>query len=458
MSIIRHICAVLLGCAVIVTTPLPSTAQVLRVLEGATSTTLRVPMNRAVVVESEALFAELSVANPQIADIATLSERTIYVLGRAPGRTTMTLLGVDGGLIANVEVQVIPDLAEFRERLREILPNEAIEVRSANDGIVLSGTVSSGQILDRALELAQRYAPDRVSNLMVVGGTQQVMLRVRFAEMSRTVRRNLSASFGAVVGDVQLGTGNAATTFPSTTISPDLGGRNGALGVTFGSGSAQFAILLEALESNGMVRTLAEPNLSALSGATASFNAGGEFAVPVQTEDGISVDFRPFGINLVFTPTVLSDEIINLNLSAEVSSIDINVPTVNDVPGLRTRTASTTVEMRDGESFVIAGLLQDDFRDSIGQVPWLGDIPVLGALFRSTNYQREQSELVIIVTAHLVSPTRGEALALPTDRVRIPTENELFLFGQTAGRPAAGSAAGDVAQQDFSGSYGYVME
>ncbi|MGR3638215.1 type II and III secretion system protein family protein [Alterinioella nitratireducens] len=458
MSIIRHICAVLLGCAVIVTTPLPSTAQVLRVLEGATSTTLRVPMNRAVVVESEALFAELSVANPQIADIATLSERTIYVLGRAPGRTTMTLLGVDGGLIANVEVQVIPDLAEFRERLREILPNEAIEVRSANDGIVLSGTVSSGQILDRALELAQRYAPDRVSNLMVVGGTQQVMLRVRFAEMSRTVRRNLSASFGAAVGDVQLGTGNAATTFPSTTISPDLGGRNGALGVTFGSGSAQFAILLEALESNGMVRTLAEPNLSALSGATASFNAGGEFAVPVQTEDGISVDFRPFGINLVFTPTVLSDEIINLNLAAEVSSIDINVPTVNDVPGLRTRTASTTVEMRDGESFVIAGLLQDDFRDSIGQVPWLGDIPVLGALFRSTNYQREQSELVIIVTAHLVSPTRGEALALPTDRVRIPTENELFLFGQTAGRPAAGSAAGDVAQQDFSGSYGYVME
>ena len=118
----------------------------------------------------------------------------------------------------------------------------------------------------------------------------------------------------------------------------------------------------------------------------------------------------------------------------------------------------SSLEMRDGESFVIAGLLQDDFRDSIGQVPWLGDIPVLGALFRSTNYQREQSELVIIVTAHLVSPTRGEALALPTDRVRIPTENELFLFGQTAGRPAAGSAAGDVAQQDFSGSYGYVME
>jgi len=469
MSILRQICAAVLGSALLVLTPVSSQAQVLRVLEGATATTLRVPMNRAVVVESEALFAELSVANPQIADIATLSERTIYVLGRAPGRTTMTLLGADGSLIANVEVQVVPDLAEFRERLREILPNEPVEVRSANDGIVLSGTVSSGQTLDRALELAQRYAPGRVSNLMVVGGTQQVMLRVRFAEMSRTVRRELGMSLG-IAGEAfgngngfSLGTGGNTTSGPGTfgigsTIPNNTAGREGALGLSFGGNSLQVSVLLEALEQNRLVRTLAEPNLSALSGATASFNAGGEFAVPVQTEDGTAIEFRPFGINLNFTPTVVSDEVINLELRAEVSAIDSQVPTVNGIPGLRTRTASTTVEMRDGESFAIAGLLQDDFRDSIGQVPWLGEIPVLGALFRSANYQREQSELVIIITAHLVSPTRGEALALPTDRIRIPTENELFLLGQTSGRPAAGSAAGDVAQQDFSGSYGYVME
>jgi len=469
MSILRQICAAVLGSALLVLTPVSSQAQVLRVLEGATATTLRVPMNRAVVVESEALFAELSVANPQIADIATLSERTIYVLGRAPGRTTMTLLGADGSLIANVEVQVVPDLAEFRERLREILPNEPVEVRSANDGIVLSGTVSSGQTLDRALELAQRYAPGRVSNLMVVGGTQQVMLRVRFAEMSRTVRRELGMSLG-IAGEAfgngngfSLGTGGNNTSGPGTfgigsTIPSNTAGREGALGLSFGGNSLQVSVLLEALEQNRLVRTLAEPNLSALSGATASFNAGGEFAVPVQTEDGTAIEFRPFGINLNFTPTVVSDEVINLELRAEVSAIDSQVPTVNGIPGLRTRTASTTVEMRDGESFAIAGLLQDDFRDSIGQVPWLGEIPVLGALFRSANYQREQSELVIIITAHLVSPTRGEALALPTDRIRIPTENELFLLGQTSGRPAAGSAAGDVAQQDFSGSYGYVME
>lgn len=471
MSILRQICAAVLGGALFVFSPMPSQAQVLRVLEGATATTLRVPMNRAVVVESEALFAELSVANPQIADIATLSERTIYVLGRAPGRTTMTLLGVDGGLIANVEVQVIPDLAEFRERLQEILPNEPVEVRSANDGIVLSGTVSSGQALDRALELAQRYAPDRVSNLMVVGGTQQVMLRVRFAEMSRNVRRELGMSLG-IAGEafgngngVSLGTGANNTSGPGTfgvgeTLPANMGGREGAVGLSFGGNSLQVSVLLEALESNGVVRTLAEPNLSALSGASASFNAGGEFAVPVQTQDGISVEFRPFGINLNFTPTVVSDEVINLQLRTEVSAIDQQLPNVNGVPGLRSRTASTTVELRDGESFAIAGLLQDDFRDSIGQVPWLGDIPVLGALFRSVNYQRDQSELVIIITAHLVTPTRGEALALPTDRIRPPTESELFLFGKTVGgnsRPRTG-AAGEVAQQDFNGSYGYVME
>ena len=343
-------------------------------------------------------------------------------------------------------------------------------MRSANDGIVLSGTVSSGQVLDRALELAERYAPGRVSNMMMVGGSQQVMLRVRFAEMSRSVSRELGASLGISGsafggnGGTTLGTGGMNATGPATfgvgqSLPANTTGRNGALGISFGNNSLQLSVMLEALESNGVVRTLAEPSLSALSGATANFNAGGEFAVPVQTESGISVEFRPFGVNLTFTPTVVSDETINLQLAAEVSAIDSLVPTVNGVPGLRTRTASTTVEMRDGESFAIAGLLQDDFRDSIGQVPWLGDIPVLGALFRSASYQREQSELVIIVTAHLVSPTRGEAFALPTDRIRIPTENELFLFGLTAGHTTdPDSPAGDVAQQDFSGSYGYVME
>ncbi|MEL6532410.1 MAG: hypothetical protein AAFQ06_05150, partial [Pseudomonadota bacterium] len=225
-------------------------------------------------------------------------------------------------------------------------------------------------------------------------------------------------------------------------------------------GGTQLGILIEALETNGLVRILAEPNVSALSGQPANFFAGGQFPIPVQSDDGVGVEFRDFGIDLSFTPTVLDDHVINLTLDTEISSLGETVAiSGNQIPSLRTREASTTVQMRDGESFAIAGLLQDDFRDSIGQVPWLGDLPVIGTLFRSTNWQREQTELVVIITAHLVTPIRGEALALPTDRVAIPNERELFLFGQLAGGQGnVSGAAADVAQQDFNGSYGYVME
>ena len=465
MSMTGILRACLLGCAVLLFhTATPTYAQALRVVEGEATGTLRVPMNRAVGVECEMLCAELSVANPLIADIASLSERAIYVLGRAPGRTTMTLLGPDGTLIANVEIQVVPDVAELRERLREILPGEGIEVRTANDGIVLSGTVSSALVIDRAMELAGRYGD--ASNLMMVGGTQQVMLQVRFAEMQRTVRQELSTSLGigGTSGDfgATLGTGNLSggnTVFGTTTDIPvGLENRDGGLGVSFGAGGLQLSILLEALESNGMVRTLAEPNLTALSGHTATFLAGGEYPIPTESESGgTTIEFKPFGVNLEFTPTVVDGDIINLVLDAEISSIGEVLAGTNS-PSLNTRSASTVVEMRDGESFAIAGLLQDDFRDTAGQVPWLGDLPILGALFRSASYQRSQSELVIIITAHLVTPVRGEALALPTDRVRIPTEAELFFQGQVVGAPAAGTPAGDVAAQDFTGSYGYVLD
>ena len=449
MSMMDFLRACLIGGALTFFPALNAEAQALRVVEGQSSAALSVPMNRAVVVESDLLFAEISVANPAIADIATLTERSIYVLGRMPGRTTMTLLGPDGALIANIEVQVVPDVAELRERLREILRNEHIEVRTANDGIVLSGTVSSGRVVERAMELAERYTPGRVSNLLVVGGSQQVMLQVRFAEMSRTIRQELGVELG-ITDATGASTFSASSAPPSGLLS---------VGTTLG-GNVRLNIMLEALETEGLVRTLAEPNLTALSGQEANFLAGGEFPVPTEGEDGeVSVEFQPFGIELGFTPTVVDDDIINLVLESTVSSIDASlVNNSTGVPGLRTREASTTVELRDGESFAIAGLLQDDFRDSVQQVPWLGDLPILGALFRSANYQREQSELVIIVTAHLVRPVRGEALALPTDRVTIPTERELFLLGRTAGAPRAGTPAADVARQDFSGSYGYVMD
>ncbi|MFG5383860.1 type II and III secretion system protein family protein [Yoonia sp. R2-816] len=475
----RFIKAAVAGLALSLTAAAPTMApaETLRVLRGAASSALNVPMNRAVVVESDVPFTELSIANPGIADISSLSDRTIYVLGKEPGRTTLTLLGTDGRLITNVEVHVTPDMAEFKERLTQILPNENIEVRTANDGIVLSGTVSSIARLDRALELAERYAPERVSNLMNVGGTQQVMLKVRFAEMQRTVSKALSSSIS--LG----GRSNALNVLGGTngggvTTIPDVSGRgvenagialtsgadsNGAFLFGFDAGGIEVGILLEALESRGVVRTLAEPNLTALSGQAATFLAGGEYPVPIaEDEDTITVEFKPFGVELEFVPTVVDDDIINIEMLAAVSAIDpANSFTAGgfEIAAFTRRETSTTVEMRDGESFAIAGLLQDNFTDLSGQVPWIGDVPVLGALFRSADYQRSQTELVIIVTPHLVTPTRGTALALPTDRVRPPTEKDLFLFGRVAASNAPSSGgAGEVARQDFSGSYGYVLD
>ena len=191
--------------------------------------------------------------------------------------------------------------------------------------------------------------------------------------------------------------------------------------------------------------------------------AGGEYPVPISSEDNtITVEYKPFGVELNFIPRVVDEDIINLELVAAVSAIDpTNGISIDgfQIDAFTRRETSTTVEMRDGESFAIAGLLSDDFTDLKGQVPWIGDVPILGALFRSAEYQRSQTELVIIVTPHLVTPTRGEALALPTDRVRPPTEQDLFLFGRVSrtGAPSSGGA-GEVARQDFSGSYGYVLD
>lgn len=465
MSMKIAIFASALGAALATTAMTPVAAEVLRVATGQASSALNVPMNRAVVVESDVPFAELSIANPGIADISTLSDKSIYVLGKAPGRTTLTLLSPEGKLISNVEVHVTPDIGEFKERLQQILPGERIEVRTANDGIVLSGTVSSTAKLDRALDLASRYAPDRVSNLMVVGGTQQVMLKVRFAEMQRSVSKNLSSSLainhnGSGGSGAETGTWlNGSNGLNNPTITT-RGNANSAMMFGFSAGAFEFGVLLEALENKGMVRTLAEPNLTALSGQEAKFLAGGEYPIPVASGDsGITIEYKPFGVELNFTPVVVDGDIINLTINAAVSSIDGSITMENDgfaINAFKRRETSTTVEMRDGESFAIAGLLQDDFRDMNGQVPWLGDIPIIGALFRSAEYQRAQSELVIIVTPHLVSPVNGDALALPTDRIRIPTERELFLFGDVAKAPKG--AAGEVARQDFSTSYGYVME
>ncbi|KAB7613474.1 type II and III secretion system protein family protein [Amylibacter sp. SFDW26] len=478
MKLVKTLCTVVAGA--LFSASLPATMSyaqnTLRIMRGTTTSAISVQLNQAIVMESEQSFAELSVANPSIADIATLSDKTIYVLGKSPGKTVMTLLGADGKLITNVNVRVTPDLSEFKQLLKEIMPKENIQVRSANDGIVLSGTVSGPSKIALALDLAQRYAPERVTNLITVGGSQQVLLKVRFAEMQRSVAKTLSSSIGistssggklngglsvgnAIAGSaVANGNGGTGLNNPAASL---LDGRNGAVGLGFTSGVLAINLLLEALESKGLIRTLAEPNLVALSGTEANFLGGGEFPIPVSQANNVTtVEFKPFGIEMKFIPTVLSGDLINLVMTTAVSAIDTTNSLVLDgltIPAFTRREASTSIEMRDGESISIAGLLQEDFRDLSGQVPWLGDVPVLGALFRSAEYERNQTELVIIVTAHLVSPVDGDVLALPTDRVKLPSDNDLFLFGHIEGSGKT-RKGGTVASQDFSGSYGYVME
>ena len=446
-------------CGFVLTAPMASSVvaqnAILSVSRGAVSSRIAVSVNKAIVVDIDRPFTELSVANPSIADIASLSDRSIYVLGKTSGSTTLTIFDRDGQLVANVDVRVSPDIAEFKERLAQILPGERIDVRTANDGIVLSGRISGARKVAQAMELAQLYAPGKVTNLMVVGGSQQVMLQVRFAEMQRSVAKSLGSSLTVGNGPVS-GLGAASgTTLTNGTLTSNANS-TGAIGIGFGIGGLAVNVLIEALENKGMARTLAEPNIVAISGQQATFLAGGEYPVPAQNGE---ITYRSFGVELGFLPMVIDNDIISLELTTSVSSIDTNTSYTNGsgiaVAGFKVRRASTTVEMRDGQSFAIAGLLQDDFSDQSGQVPWLGDVPILGALFRSANFQRKQTELVIIVTPHLVTPTSSDALSLPTDRMRIPTEAELFMGGRTEG--AAGSSA-SITQLSFDSSAGYVME
>jgi pilus assembly protein CpaC len=455
----------LLGLSLSIMSAAPILAQakknVVRVTSNQTSESIVVPLNRAIVLEADQSFAELSVANPGIADIATLSDRTIYVLGKTPGRTTLTLLGADGRLITNVNIVVNPDLAELKELINEIMPGEKIEIRAANDGVVISGVASSSRVLARVIELAGRYS-GKVSNLATVGGSQQVMLKVRFAEMSRSVAKGLSGSvaLNGASGDNFAVTGTLIPTVGSSTPILDVGSL-GAVGSIFNLGSTAVSVLIEALENKGLVRTLAEPNLVTVSGNEARFLAGGEVPIPFAASDSITVSYKPFGVQMQFTPTVIDGDLINLSLETEVSEIDFGNAVdfgSGPIPAFSVRRASTVVEMKDGVSIAIAGLLQDTFSDNISQLPWLGDVPILGSLFKSTNYARKQSELVIIVTPHLVNPVDGSSLILPTDRVRIPTERELFLLGKTSKKGSTSTGSGAVATQDFSGSYGYVLE
>jgi pilus assembly protein CpaC len=432
-------------------------------------------IGRAIVVESTQSFIEVSVAAPGVADVSPLSDRSIYIFGKKRGATTLTLLGENGKLITNVTIKVIPDIAELKQRLKAVLPNEPIEARLTGGGTVLSGVVSGKAKIVRAMTLARAYVGKGAINMMTVGGTQQVMLKVRIAEMKRNAAKALGFDLGIIaVGNRSAGFfgSGGVSGFPgdvgappSIPLAPVLEGAItpfGAMGFLARIGDVGLSLTLTALEEKGFSRTLAEPNLVALSGNQAKFLAGQDVPIPTVDADGqTDIEFKEVGVALNFTPTVLDDDLINLEISTEVSAIvttpgvaaPISVET-GDFPIFNVRRATTAIELRDGQSFAIAGLLQDDFTDAVSQFPWLGDIPVLGTLFRSMDYARGETELVIIVTVHLVVPVSEDELSVPHDHVRIPNEFELFLLGNTE----AAGAPGMVQAQGFDGDFGYVVE
>lgn len=407
---------------------------------------LVVAAGKSQVLELPSPYTDVMVADPKVADVLPLTSHSVYIVGLSLGSTAITLYGPNKHLLAAVNVVVSPDIEGFKARLHDILPDEKdVAVRAANASLVLSGTVSNAPALQRIMTLAESYDPGKIVNMMTVEGVQQVMLSVRFVEMERTTAKELGVNIGT--SQVNPANANGKPQFAITTsdtLANQFGTTVGQLAANYRFGpNSDISVVVDALEDKGLVKTLAEPDLTTMSGETANFLAGGEFPIPVSeapsaTVGGvatITIEFKQFGIGLAFTPTILQDGLINLVVNPEVSAID---PTISintggvSVPGLKVRRAHATVELRDGESFTIAGLLSNDYQSSVNELPFAGELPILGALFRSQAYQTNQTELVIVVTPHLVTPRRGY-VATPVDHFVPPSDFELFLLGQQVG-------------------------
>jgi pilus assembly protein CpaC len=418
-------------------------------------------------VRTETSFVELTVGDPEVADVNPLTDRSLSILGKKNGTTRVSAYAEGKKLIGVFDVEVAYDTSLLNTEIQKRFPYARLRVSSVNGRLMLSGTAPDGPTVDKAVVIAKQFGPE-VINTVAVTSPQQVMLEVRFVEANRTAGRDLGVQWNVFGQHSNYNLGNRTPTgqLPVTPTGTSLfhqpgvtqGGPNVANGIKISpievagllSGTAPFGVIvqkmvmggrdidmiIQALEQKGIARALAEPNLVALSGDTASFLAGGEYPVPVPGALGqVTIDYKRYGVGLAFTPTVLGGGLINLKIEPEVSQLDISHPVTVagiSVPPLIVRRASTTVELRDGQSFVIGGLLQSNGQNAISQLPWLGDVPVLGSLFRSTSYQKNETDLAIIVTPRLVRPARpGDIVKTPLDQTLPPNDVDLFLMGKT---------------------------
>jgi pilus assembly protein CpaC len=427
-------------------------------------------------------FASAVVGSPEIADVLPMSDRVMYVQGKKAGTTNVSVFDKNKHIIAILDVEVTVDVRAVAERIRANIDSKGITVSSSQEQLILGGNAKNAVDAEQAVSIAKAAAPElQLVNLIKIAGPQQVLLKVRFIEASRSAERDLGINwFAKGKGSTGLGsltTPNPAYESSGTNATNQLLPQFNAAGTLAGSTASPFAVglanfanksmsidmLVTALESKGLARRLAEPELVALSGDTASFLAGGEVPVPsVQNSSGsvpvITTDYKPFGVQLTFMPTVLANGVINLRLTPSVSELDysheVQISGFN-IPALTKREARTTIELRDGQSFAIAGLLQSEGLRNVDQVPWLGSVPVLGTLFRSSGYQQNETDLVVIVTPQLAAPAApGQKLATPLDS-RLPSNDvDFFLMGeQEVSKPFTTYVSGG----DVSGPIGHSI-
>ncbi len=408
------------------------------------------------------------VANPAIADVQVKSPRLIYLYGKDPGETSLYAVDADQQVMLNRPVIVSRDIAGLQSALTQLHPGGTVMVSAIDKSLVLTGKVSSPVDAEEVKQMANSFMGDdkQLVNRVTVDEPNQVNLRVRITEVSRTVVKELGFNwqtmlqsggivFGLATGNPVLGVQQASSSgstlnalAPSVGIPSGVNGldyftrNNGTNSVILGSNSAGTSVntVIDALEQNGLVNILAEPNLTAMTGETASFLAGGEFPIliPGGSLGQTTIQFKQYGVSLAFTPVVLANGRISLRVKPEVSQLTtqgaVQISGVN-IPALTTRRAETTVELGSGQSFAIGGLLQNSVNDNINKLPGLGDLPILGALFRSTQFQRAESELVIVVTPYLVRPVSDQQIATPTDGYRPPNDTDIYAGGGN-GRPS----------------------
>ena len=371
------------------------------------------------------------VADPTIADVQVKSPRLVYVFAKAPGETTLFAVDRREQVLASVQVRVTHQLDRMREAIKRLHPKARVSVDTIGEQVILQGRVRSATTAENIRRIAETYAgkPENVINRIAVEAPVQVNLRVRIAEVARDVDKQLGFNWSALgsLGGLALGLG---MTNPFSS-----GVTQQTLSATAGIGGWDFNAVIDALEEEGMVSVLAQPNLTAMTGETASFLAGGEFPILVPDSDGrVTIEFKKFGVSLAFTPTILGESRVNLHVRPEVSQLSsTNAVTLNgfEVPSLTTRRAETVVELGSGQSFAIAGLIQNNVTHSVSKFPGLGDVPVLGSLFKSDRFQRDESELVIIVTPYIVKPVTAASLMTPNDGMQSPTDKERLFKGGT---------------------------